>query len=343
MHLSRIRSLRRSALLIAPLAVFLFLGIGLMATHVAQASSASPSPRIEGGAMTSTPAATPAPGGTSTPTATAAPTSTAAPTATVAPTSTPAPTQTPAPTSTPVPTSTTAPTPTQTPPPGLVAPTLVSINPASGPAGTQVTLAGTNLIGVLAVNFGAAQGLLVGCSSGTACSAIAPPAPAGTTVNVTVVSAAGSSNGLPFTYSTSAIPAGGVSVTYFAGWNIVGGPTGTIISGSTGPLYTYQAGNTAYQTIPPGSPLTQPQGYWAYFQVPMSGTIPAIAPQTLTVSLPASQWIMIGNPGNTTATITGADVVYIYDGAQYQAVTTLTPGQGAWAISVAGGVATIAN
>jgi hypothetical protein len=52
---------------------------------------------------------------------------------------------------------------------------------------------------------------------------------------------------------------------------------------------------------------------------------------------------MIGNPGNTTATVTGADVVYIYDGSQYRTVTSLTPGQGGWAISVAGGVATITN
>jgi hypothetical protein len=132
-------------------------------------------------------------------------------------------------------------------------------------------------------------------------------------------------------------------VSYFAGWNIVGGPTGTIVVDNSGPLYTYQAGNTAYQTIPSGSPLTQLLGYWAYFDVPTSGTILVSAPQTLTVGLPAGQWIMIANPGNTTATVTGADVVYVYDGVQYQVAASLAPGQGAWAISVAGGTATIAN
>jgi hypothetical protein len=109
-------------------------------------------------------------------------------------------------------------------------------------------------------------------------------------------------------------------------------------------LYTYQAGDTAYEVINNGTPLTQPQGYWAYFDPATTGAVPTSGPQTLNVALPPAQWVMISNAGNTPATVSGADVVYTYNAAAgYQPTTTLLPGQGAWAISVIGGTATIAN
>jgi hypothetical protein len=136
----------------------------------------------------------------------------------------------------------------------------------------------------------------------------------------------------------------GMPVSYASGWNIVGGPTGTLILGAIGPMYTYQAGDTAYETIGNGTPLTQPQGYWAYMGATTGGSIPVSGPQTLTVALPPGQWVMIGNPGNTPANVSGADVVYTYSATNgYQPTTTLQPGQGGWAISVNGGTATIAN
>jgi hypothetical protein len=135
----------------------------------------------------------------------------------------------------------------------------------------------------------------------------------------------------------------GIPVSYASGWNIVGGPTGTLILGAIGPMYTYQAGDTAYETIGNGTPLTQPQGYWAYMGA-ATGSIPLSGPQSLTVALPPAQWVMIGNPGNTPANVSGADVVYTYSATSgYQPTTTLQPGQGAWAISVNGGTLTIAN
>jgi hypothetical protein len=199
--------------------------------------------------------------------------------------------------------------------------------------------------------------------------AIAPTLPPGTSVGVTVAGPGGTSNALSFLYvalgssgstgatgatgsvgSTGGSPTGstssggGLAVTYAASWNIVGGPTGTMVNGAMGPLYTYQAGDTAYETIANGSPLTQPQGYWAYFSSTMGGSIPASGPQTLTVTLPPGQWVMISDPGNTPATVSGADVVYTYSASSgYQPTTTLQPGQGGWAISVLGGTATIVN
>jgi len=137
----------------------------------------------------------------------------------------------------------------------------------------------------------------------------------------------------------------GIPVSYSSGWNIVAGPTGTVLSGNNGPLYTFLEGDTDYETISVGIALTQPNGYWAYFSGgATNGSIPTGGPQTLTVNLPAGQWVMIGNPGNTAAAVTGADVVYTYSTVGgYQAATTLAPGQGGWAISMNGGTASIAN
>jgi hypothetical protein len=136
----------------------------------------------------------------------------------------------------------------------------------------------------------------------------------------------------------------GIPVSYGTGWNIIGGPGGTIVNGNMGPLYTYQAGDLDYEMIAGGTSLTQPNGYWAYFGGPASTSIPTSSAQTLTVTLPALQWIMIGNPGNTPANVSGADVVYTYSvSGGYQQTTSLLPGQGAWAISMSGGAATIAN
>jgi hypothetical protein len=54
---------------------------------------------------------------------------------------------------------------------------------------------------------------------------------------------------------------------------------------------------------------------------------------------------MIGNPGSTTATVSGADSIMTYNASSstYQQATSLQPGQGAWAISYGGGTATITN
>jgi hypothetical protein len=107
------------------------------------------------------------------------------------------------------------------------------------------------------------------------------------------------------------------------------------------PYYTYQAGNTAYQTA---QTLQPGIGYWANLPAASTSSLPVTGPVTVTKSLPAGQYIMIGNPGSSSALVTGADVVYTYSaGAGYQATTTLQPGQGAWVLSSAGGTATVSS
>jgi hypothetical protein len=87
--------------------------------------------------------------------------------------------------------------------PVVVAPKLSAISPSSGSkaGGTQVTITGTNLSGATAVDFGsvAATGVSVN-SAGTQITATSPAGSAGT-VDVTVTTAGGTSNGLAYTYT----------------------------------------------------------------------------------------------------------------------------------------------
>jgi hypothetical protein len=109
-------------------------------------------------------------------------------------------------------------------------------------------------------------------------------------------------------------------------------------------LYTYQPGDTNYEVLGADEPLVQPEGYWAYFGSTGYETLPVRGPQTLTLNLPALQWVMIGNPRGTPATVTGADAVYVYSGSGgYVAASTLSPGEGAWAISTSGGTISISS
>jgi hypothetical protein len=78
------------------------------------------------------------------------------------------------------------------PPPN---PTVTSVSPSGGPiaGGTSVTVTGTNFTGATAVNFGATPGTAVVVNGGgTSLTVTSPAAPAGT-VNVTVVTPAGTS------------------------------------------------------------------------------------------------------------------------------------------------------
>ncbi|MGW9075701.1 IPT/TIG domain-containing protein [Streptomyces kronopolitis] len=86
------------------------------------------------------------------------------------------------------------------------APVLSSVSPNTGPAagGTVVTLSGTGLAGATAVRFGSVSASFTVVSS----TQITAVAPAGTgTVQVTVTTPGGTSNGVAFTYTSVAAPA----------------------------------------------------------------------------------------------------------------------------------------
>ena len=161
------------------------------------------------------------------------------------------------------------------------------------------------------------------------------------TVTLTVTDCAGGIG-----TASSAITIGqavsGNSVSYGIGWNIVAGPPNMTVTGSTLPLYTYQINDTAYEMVNSQTGLRPGFGYWAYFPVATSVTVPTTSPSTVSVPLGAGQWTMVGNPGSGVATVTGVDILYTYTAATgYVAATSLNPGQGGWAFSNAGGSATI--
>jgi hypothetical protein len=135
----------------------------------------------------------------------------------------------------------------------------------------------------------------------------------------------------------------GASVSMAQGWSVVGGPTNTVITGNIGPLYTYQAADFAYQIVPSGSALIAGEGYWAYFGAPITDVLPLAPGQAASMQIPASHWVMIGDPGSGAATVSGVDFMVIFNPAanQYQQTTTVEPGQGAWAWSWNGGTARI--
>lgn len=137
-----------------------------------------------------------------------------------------------------------------------------------------------------------------------------------------------------------------VTVTYAMGWNLIGGPTGTMITGAFGPLYTFKAGDAAYEVVSPGTPLTAGAGYWAYFMAPTMITLSGSGSSTASAQLPADQFVMIGNPSTAALTVSGADIVDTFNTAtnSYTSTTgtaTLQPGQGAWALSFRGATVSI--
>lgn len=140
--------------------------------------------------------------------------------------------------------------------------------------------------------------------------------------------------------STLHAQTGAASVNLQSGWNLVALPPGTPIPGITPPLYTYQPGDTAYET--PASTQTG-LGYWAYAGSATTLALPIGSSSAYSVTAPAGQYFMVGDPsGILAATVSGADVVYSYDATNgYQATTTLNPGQGAWVYSTNGGTITV--
>jgi hypothetical protein len=135
---------------------------------------------------------------------------------------------------------------------------------------------------------------------------------------------------------------------YQTGWNLVGGGNGQTFPQANGPLYTFQAGDTAYESLANSAGITGGRGYWAYFNSPTAVTISGSGPSLpFTATIPAGQYVMVGNPSTTASvTVSGADVVYTFNTATNSytgggATGTLAVGQGAWVFSNAGGTITI--
>jgi len=123
------------------------------------------------------------------------------------------------------------------------------------------------------------------------------------------------------------------AVQYPAGWNLISGPEGSHVSGASGPIYSLQPGDAAYEAFPPHPALKRGWGYWAYF--PNGGSLNDAAGATAyAVTLEAGKYVMLGDPSATgDATVSGADQVLTYSPAGgYQSGSVIPAGQGAFVL-----------
>ena len=101
-------------------------------------------------------------------------------------------------------------------------PTLTNVSPGSGPAGTSVTVSGTNFTGVTEVDFGSGNKASFTVNNSTTLTATAPAGSG--TVDVTVTTASGTSKTLPadqFTYAAGP-PPGTIPSPVSGGWQLNG-------------------------------------------------------------------------------------------------------------------------
>jgi plastocyanin len=170
------------------------------------------------------------------------------------------------------------------------------------------------------------------------------------TVTVTAASSpAPSSAGETTPTSATATAGGGAPAAgqhlaqYSTGFNLIGVPAGTSLTGTTA-VYALNDAGDGYDPVGSDAAIQSGKGYWAYFAGNASLMLPAGSNAPVTLTAPAGRWLMIGNPSGTLfATVSGADALFTFDpvAGQYVPATSLKPGQGAWAFSTKGGTITI--
>jgi hypothetical protein len=238
----------------------------------------------------------------------------------------------------------------------LGVPTVTSISPPSGPPGGnyQVTISGTSLAGVSAVNFGNTPATNFTYSSAT--QQVTATVPAGTgTVNVTVTTPLGTSainSGDQFTYTTlpavtgisptSGPSTGGTSVTITG--NNFGGVTAVKFGGTAGTI-TASGPTTIVATSPPGSgtvdvTVTTTAGTSAassadrFTYIPPAPTITGFTPNSGSTAGGTSVTITGTNLSGATSVTFGTTSAAITADSAGSITATSPPGTGAVTLTV---------
>ncbi|WP_082393106.1 IPT/TIG domain-containing protein [Nocardia arizonensis] len=197
----------------------------------------------------------------------------------------------------------------------LPVPTLTSISPTSGPVtgGTTVTLTGTGFTGATAVFFGILPATSFTVDSDTQITAVAPPGIG--TVPVTVITVAGASNGLPYTYVLVPIllflhpavgpQAGGTTVT-ITGVGL-SGATGVNFGATPATSFTVVSDSQIIAVAPPGAgtvPVTVTTAVGSSNGLPFTylaaPTVTSISPNTGSVT--GGTFVVLNGTGFTGAT-----------------------------------------
>ena len=214
------------------------------------------------------------------------------------------------------------------------------------PAGTTITVAGTCTNPCSFAQEGTGQN--IGCTGSEAqpspCAAYAGAS--SQTLAFQNLSIAPTATPVPT--ATATPTPGGTTVAYAAGWNLVGAPAGTTMTGASVPLYTFQATDSSYEMISSTVIGASTEGFWAYFNSPATVSLATVSGGSTSVSLPVNHYIMAGNPFDRAAIISAAGAtIDTYNSvtgyATFTGTATLAPGQGAWVISSAGGTLTITS
>ena len=177
-------------------------------------------------------------------------------------------------------------------------PTVVIVNPNSGPAGTPVTVSGTNFTAVTAVNFGPGNKASFTVNNSTTLTATAPPGTG--TVDVTVTTATGTSQTLAddqFTYGAGP-PPGTIPSPVAGGWQLNGSALlnsgGSPANLQLTPATNWQSGSAFYPTSVSGAGIT------ASFDVFLGSSINNTGADGLTFTLAdasATKPTALGNNG----------------------------------------------
>ncbi|WP_329409986.1 IPT/TIG domain-containing protein [Nocardia vinacea] len=232
----------------------------------------------------------------------------------------------------------------------VAVPTLSGITPSSGPAtgGTVVVITGTGLTGATGVTFGAIPAILFAVNSDTQITALVPAGAAGT-VQVTVTTAGGTSNGVSYTYvavptlsgiTPSSGPVSGGTVVVITGTGLTGttavnfGATPatsfTVDSATQITAVTPAGTGTVQVTATTGGGTSNGVGY-TYVAVP---TLSGITPSSGPVS--GGTVVVITGTGltGTTGVTFGAIPATLFTANSDTQITALTPAGSAGTVQV---------
>ncbi len=138
------------------------------------------------------------------------------------------------------------------------------------------------------------------------------------------------------------------TVTFPAGWNLIGGPPGSCISGASDPVYGVAPGPDTqhpYATLITSPTVPLPPGaIWAYFPDGGSLALVSAAPSPghgaciaePAGPLPNGGWVPITNldPIGDAIIVSGASELLLYEaGNSYVETDRIPPGRGAWALA----------